>query len=273
MRHVGGVQGRGVVDAVAHEAHDVAGLAQGEDDALLLVGLHFGKDLGSGDLMAQRLVAHLAHFRPGEQAGRGQAHLAGDVGRHQGVVAGDDLQGNPEFLHLPDDFGDPRLGRIIDQQKAHKGHTGFVVLADVSLRSNLPIGDPQGAQALLAELGKVLLNLRPAPASRGWLCPAGVLDLGTDRQHVAERPLGDHQVGLALFGHQDGKALADEIVRHFVQLAVAGDIGAAITAHRLVDGIGETALERRIQVGVIGHLIRLSRRPGPGWNGPRPPLR
>ena len=42
---IGGVQRRSIVDAVAHVADDVAGLAQRENDALLLVRLDLGEDV------------------------------------------------------------------------------------------------------------------------------------------------------------------------------------------------------------------------------------
>ncbi len=43
--HIGGVQGRRVVDAVAHVADHMPRLLQGPDDALLLVGVHLGKEI------------------------------------------------------------------------------------------------------------------------------------------------------------------------------------------------------------------------------------
>ena len=45
--HVGGPQGRGIVDAVAHEADGVLAGLQGLDDPLLVRGRNAGKQRGS----------------------------------------------------------------------------------------------------------------------------------------------------------------------------------------------------------------------------------
>ena len=89
---VGGVQGRRVVDAVAHVADDVPGLLQGQDDALLLVGIHFGEDGGAFGGVPERLVAQVIQVVSGQQAADRQVHRLRDVPRHQLVVAGDDLE-------------------------------------------------------------------------------------------------------------------------------------------------------------------------------------
>ena len=59
---VGGVQGRGVVDPVAHVADHVAGLLRARMIALLLVGLDLGEDVDLADPPDQGLVAHAAQI-------------------------------------------------------------------------------------------------------------------------------------------------------------------------------------------------------------------
>ena len=66
---VGGVQRRGVVDAVAEEADDAAGALQGQQDALLLLRRDPAEQLTVGEPGAQRLLAHAAQLVPGEHAG------------------------------------------------------------------------------------------------------------------------------------------------------------------------------------------------------------
>ena len=91
--HVGGVQRRGVVDAVAHVADHVARLPQREDDALLLVRLDLGEDVrvvSPGPDSASSLMC--ADLRAGEDRRVRRPDLAADVSRDQPVVAGDDLE-------------------------------------------------------------------------------------------------------------------------------------------------------------------------------------
>ena len=53
------MKSRGIVDAVSHIPHDIAGLLEGEDDALLLIGLDFSEDVHVDHASEQRTVAQL----------------------------------------------------------------------------------------------------------------------------------------------------------------------------------------------------------------------
>ena len=115
---VGGVQRRGVVDAVAHVADDVPRLAQGEDDALLLVRLDLGEDV---DLRRRAGAAPRRSSRRSSSPGQRPARLRSPTlratcGGHQAVVAGDDLQRDAEPRELADGLGDARLRRVGEQR-------------------------------------------------------------------------------------------------------------------------------------------------------------
>ena len=66
---IGGMQGGGVIDAVAHEAHHMAAPLQGQDDAVLLGGRDAAEEVDLLDPRAQRLLAERRHLRAGEHAG------------------------------------------------------------------------------------------------------------------------------------------------------------------------------------------------------------
>src|SRR5690606_28228012 len=68
------VQRRGVVDAVAEKAHHVAGLLQGEDDALLLAGVDLGEQRHLGHAVQQFVIRHAQQLAAGDLLFGVQAH-------------------------------------------------------------------------------------------------------------------------------------------------------------------------------------------------------
>ena len=86
------MQRRGIIDAVAQIAHDMASLLQRQNEALLLVGLDFGKNVHGAHTPVEGFITHLPQLWAGEDTGIRQSHLLADVGGDQMVVAGDDLQ-------------------------------------------------------------------------------------------------------------------------------------------------------------------------------------
>ena len=145
---VGGVQGRGVVDPVAHVADDVAGLLQGQDDPLLLVRLHLGED---GDLAGppeQRLVAHLPQVRPGEDLGAsGSPAWPATWAATRRLSPVMIFERDAEVEEPLERRGDPGPERVVEDQEAEEGHVRLVALVDPGLGAQVPVGDPQGAQA------------------------------------------------------------------------------------------------------------------------------
>ena len=88
--HVGGAEGRGVVDAIAQEADHVPVALQGADDALLVRRRELGKDGGAVDGLRQLGVGHLFDGGAEQDLVNGQAYLPADGRGHQFVVAGED---------------------------------------------------------------------------------------------------------------------------------------------------------------------------------------
>lgn len=62
----------GVVDVVAEVAHHESRLAPSQGEALLLVGRHFGKDVGGNHLLPRGLGVELPPHRVGEHHQSGQ---------------------------------------------------------------------------------------------------------------------------------------------------------------------------------------------------------
>jgi len=105
----------GVVDAVAHVAHDVSGLAQRSDHLELLVRIDASEDRGFGRARDQRGGGHPAHLVAGQDAIDLQSNQSGDMAGNEIVCAGDDLEGDPLVRQRNDRFVDVRLGRIAEE--------------------------------------------------------------------------------------------------------------------------------------------------------------
>ena len=219
---VGGVQGRGVVDAVPHETDDIAGLFRRQQDALLLVGLDLGEDIRLVDPMPESLIAHAPQVGPGQQPVWFQPDLAAHGFRHHPVVAGDHLQRNPKPGQSGDGFGDPRLGRIMQGQKADEGHPLFLFPADLPPFAKGLAGHPQHPQPLGTEPAVKSLDLLPDLGQRDRVAAAS-LGQSADVEHIGQRPLG-HQQTLLPLGHHHAEPFAQEIVGFFPQLLPTAQI-------------------------------------------------
>ena len=98
---IGGMQGGRVIDAVAHEADDMAAPLQGQDDAVLLRGRDAAEEVDLLDPRAQGLLAERRHLGAGEDAGNRNFQRAAEVMGHPLIVAGQDLDrdaASPEGL-------------------------------------------------------------------------------------------------------------------------------------------------------------------------------
>src|SRR5205085_8306181 len=93
---VGGVEGDGVVDAVTEEGDVDAGATGDLDDARLL----FRADPGEHGCLwnggCQFVVAEALELGAGEDLLNLEADVPAHLGGHGAVVAGDDLDGDPE---------------------------------------------------------------------------------------------------------------------------------------------------------------------------------
>ena len=99
--HVGGAQGGGVVDAVAHEADDVAAALQRLDDALLVAGREPGED-GRRSAASASCSSVIVSTSPPRRCGRRQADLVADLAGDQFVVAGEHLDRDAVLLQRGD---------------------------------------------------------------------------------------------------------------------------------------------------------------------------
>ena len=119
---VGDVQRGGVVDAVAEEGHGVTALLQREHDALLLLGIDLGEDVGALGEMPERLIARLVDLATREQVLGVEPNRLADVGCHVAVVAGDELDRDAGAREREDGRLDCLLQRIEEQEEALEHH-------------------------------------------------------------------------------------------------------------------------------------------------------
>ncbi len=124
--HVGGMQGRRVVDAIAHIADHVPGLAQRKDDAFLLVGIHFREDRGAFGKMPEGLVTQVGQLTAGQHTRDLQLHRLRDVPRHLLIIAGDEFDLHTAFRQIDDDLLHIGFWRIEEEQKAGESEGVFI---------------------------------------------------------------------------------------------------------------------------------------------------
>jgi len=256
---VRGVQGRRVIDAVAHVAHDVAGLLQRQDDALLLVGIHLREDGGVLRDVPECLVLQICHLLCGQNGFGRQADDLRDVPGHQAVVAGDDLDVHAKFLKLIKGLARVLPGRVEKQQEAREGHAALILPNGIDgLPRDELDGDAQDAVALGAPGGKAFPD-RPALRRIQRLVFVPQAYLCTDVQHVIQRALGDEHrpdraSGVRVDDHAE--ALAVEVVGDLVKLVHARGVQVRTGQDRLVQRVGDPGLERRVEIGPAHDLVR-----------------
>jgi len=69
------MKGGGVVDSIADIANYASALAQSQDQPLLLVRLHLGKDINLANQLLQGLIALPPDLRSGQNSASKEAHL------------------------------------------------------------------------------------------------------------------------------------------------------------------------------------------------------
>ena len=110
---VGGLQRRGVVDAVAGHRDHVALLLEQPDQADLVLGRHPRDHPDLVELAQELLVAHRGELGAGDRPAL-DAELAGDRGGRRGVVAGDHPDPDPGVVALGDGGPGLRARRVDD---------------------------------------------------------------------------------------------------------------------------------------------------------------
>ena len=216
--HVGGMQGRGVVDPVAHDSPP---RCRPVFRARMIRSFWLGSTSAKMSTSwarcrrASSLIWRISW--PGEDGRCWPAPPGGRWCRRQAVVAGDDLQGDPQVGQPVDGLGDARLGRVVDDQETQKGHARLIVLADVRDRPHVPVGDAQSAPALLAEPPSPVLDLGVTWSSGRWWRQSAVSAAVQTASTLGNAPLVIITPARPR-GHQNTQALADKVVGHFIQL-------------------------------------------------------
>jgi hypothetical protein len=153
---VGGLERRGVVDAVTGHRHDLVHRLQRLCDEHLVLGDDAREDDLAPDDVLQVLLAHRIEHRPGDHARVGagdDADLARDGLGGQTVVAGDHDDANPGRVAFGDGADDLRTRRILHRLEAeereprlHRRHVLRVLAA-----GDGPLGDGDDAQCLAGQ--------------------------------------------------------------------------------------------------------------------------
>ena len=120
------MQGRRIIDAVTHEADGMAPPLQSTHDPLLLLRIDLDEEVRGLGQMPQGLVLDAVELGTGEHALGIEPDGFRDMGCHEAVVAGDDLDGDAEPCQVADGVPDALLQRIKEQEKADENHTGLV---------------------------------------------------------------------------------------------------------------------------------------------------
>ena len=223
--HVGGLEGRGVVDAVAHEAHHVPVLLQGADDALLVGRRELGKDGGLLGGLAPGAASSISSM-----AGPSSTWSTGRPTWRQMVVVTRSLSpvriltATLYCLSGPSASRGGVLGRVEEGQEAHQGHA---LLRRPRCKRLAPVRrQPLVGQA--RSRGSPRRSGGP-PAPCGLASYSGrrgehlALDfhLGADVEDLFHRALGDQQALALVVLHHHRHAPAAEIEGDLVDLVVA----------------------------------------------------
>ena len=188
---MGGMDRRGIIDAVAEEPRDMAPYSQRVDDAFLLIGIDPREEVDSFHLCRQADIGEFGNFGTSQNAFMRQADGFGYMLHDGGLVARDDLELDPKCCQIGNRLCRIGLWRIGENAEANEGQVGLVGERQIRLvRWNGPNPDTDETKSLLVETP--LLVFEPAPP--GFIERMGQpIDLHRDcaRQHRFRRALGD----------------------------------------------------------------------------------
>ena len=258
---VGGVQGRSVVDAVAHVADGATGSLQRPDDALFLLRVDLHEQVGSPDSIPECLVLQSGDLFAGDHRLRVEPDAAGHVCRDVAVVTGDDLDSNAQLGQVFDRVPGVWPRRVEEEQKAPQAHLRLVAANVLFSRRDTPRCERQHPKTLRAPRAEIGVQPFASGVVHGDLA-AFLVERGTDSEHLREGALGDHPVMAAVLGRggHDREALADEVIRDLIDLlpAVGGEPFPRPGRHqRLVQGVFDARLEGRVEVGEAENRVRV----------------
>ena len=223
--HVGGVQRRGVVDAVAQEAHDVPAALQREDDAILLRRGHAREDRGLLGNVTQRRIVETIELVARDDGLVADADLSTDVTRDHIAIAGDDFDLHAVCLELRERVGGIRQDGIREAEKPGQDELGFIGSRVRRPSAESTIRDREHAESVgtesLADRPRRRVGPHRSTAGRGRPTSKAV----DDGQHRFRGALGHEQsrpFAVAGCRHHDRQTPALEIEGDFVDFSIPG---------------------------------------------------
>src|SRR5579871_1481354 len=241
---VRGVQRRSIVDAVTDVPDDVPAALQTENDPVLLLRRHSGKDGAVFGLVRQGSIVHGIDLVAGDDAVGRQPDIVGDLLRHVLVIAGHDDHGNAVFLQRIENCRDPLLGRVEECRKPGQRHLLLRRQRVSGLLLYLADGDSEGAESVGTQLLEGLLRLG-SPAFIERLGNPVNDDSPADTKNALRLAFSNKEV-LTTAVHHDRKALAVEVEGDLVYLPIFRDRGVLM----LQDCVVQRALDARLKVTV-----------------------
>ena len=201
--HVGGVQGRGVVDAVAQKAHHVPAALQCEDDAILLPGRYAREDRRLLGHVTERRIVETVELIARDDGLVADADLPTDMTRDDIAVAREDLDLHAVRLELRERVGGIGQDGVREADKPGQHELGFIVSRVRRPGVEPAIRDREHAEPVGTEL---LVDRRAGvPGGIGQRLDAAI--------HFEGRRDGQHRFGGAL-GHQQSRPFGVAGCRH-----------------------------------------------------------
>jgi len=230
---VGGLQRRGIVDAVSKIADDLSARFQRQDDAILLLRTHPAEKVGTLDHRLQAVVVQLRYLRPAEHALYLDAEHTADVAGHLLAVAGDDLQRDAVGGEHAQRLAGGLLRWVEKRGKPAKRQPGLVIHHGMRvIARDLLNRHAEHSKTFVAQRVQPLLQACPLGGFEGR---AHVVVFEVDRQ--PQNFLGctlDHQeAGRPVVG-QDRDAAALEVEWHFVDFLQGAYVDVAVRENGVV---------------------------------------
>src|SRR5450759_2719119 len=125
--HIGGPQGRGVVDAVAHEPQHMALALELTNDTLLVSRDQPGKDAGGACGFGKLRLTHRLDLRAEQEMLYRHPHFLADVGGDDLVIAGQDLDVHAQVVKTLQRLRSGVLWRIEESQETQQDQVRLIL--------------------------------------------------------------------------------------------------------------------------------------------------
>ena len=219
--HVGRLQRRTVIDAVAEKADHVPLAAQQTHHARLLRRRQLGKDARALRQIGQRHVVQAVDAAAQHHLARVQADFAAHLAGDDVVIARKDFHGHATVRQCLERGGGALLGRIEEGDIAGQGQARLVGDAvGIFILGNVLVGNGDDAKAIVIQCPCLLLgggNMRGIEHAALAVC----LVAAADGHDFFDRALADHQVAPFRRGHHHGQAPPGKIEGDFIDLGIA----------------------------------------------------